>query len=67
MRAWPEATLRRLTRRCATHDRPSYPRIRQLEQDLGQPPTTPPESFVDAYADPLIIECGHTWCRTRRR
>lgn len=67
MRPWTEAMLRRLTRRCDVHDKPSHPRIRQLEQDLGQPPSAPPASLADAFANPLIVDCGHTWCRTRRR
>ena len=59
------ALLRRIARRCETHDRPSYPRIRDLETSLGLPPSAPPASLVDALSDPRIIDCGHAWCRHR--
>ena len=58
--------LRRITRRCETHDRPSYPRIRDLESSLGLPPSAQPTSLVDALIDPRIIDCGHAWCRSRQ-
>lgn len=61
------ALLQRIARRCPTHDRPSYPRIRELEHALGLPPTTGPESVADQYADPTIVDCGHAWCSSRRR
>ncbi|MEV5163852.1 hypothetical protein AB0K66_04385 [Streptomyces werraensis] len=59
--------LRRLARRCETHDRPSYAKTRQLEQELGMEPSSPPASFTDQFANPDLIDCGHAWCRTRRR
>ena len=40
--------LRRIARRCETHDRPSYPRIRDLETSLGLPLSAPPASLADA-------------------
>lgn len=58
--------LRRIAQRCDTHDRPSYPRIRNLETQLGITPSAPPSSLVDAYSDPALIGCGHAWCRSRR-
>ncbi|GAA4676808.1 hypothetical protein GCM10023347_33920 [Streptomyces chumphonensis] len=59
--------LRRIARRCETHDRPSYPRIRGLETSLGLEPSPPPASLTDALSNPEIIDCGHAWCRSRRR
>ncbi|MFF1685941.1 hypothetical protein [Streptomyces sp. NPDC058254] len=59
--------LRRIARRCDTHDRPSYPRIRDLEQSLGITPSAQPSSFADAYSDPALIDCGNAWCNSRRR
>lgn len=61
-----ENLLRRIARRCQTHDRASYTRTRQLEADTGQAPSPPPASFTDQYADPDLIDCGNTWCRQRR-
>ncbi|MCX4974229.1 hypothetical protein [Streptomyces sp. NBC_00620] len=58
--------LHRITRRCPTHDRASYSKTRRLEESLGMPPSPPPTSFTDTYSDPDLIECGNTWCRTRR-
>lgn len=58
--------LRRIARRCETHDRAWYSKTRALEEDLGIQPSKPPDSFTDEHADPDLIACGHTWCRTRR-
>lgn len=67
MTPWTEHLLRRIARRCDVHDRPSAARTRQLEQALGQPLSDPPESLVEALYNPAIVDCGHTWCRTRKR
>lgn len=58
--------LRRIAQRCETHDRPSYARTRQLEEELGMEPSPPPTSFVDEHAYPALIDCGNTWCQHRR-
>ncbi|MFB7364172.1 hypothetical protein [Streptomyces hydrogenans] len=60
------ALLRRLTRRCETHDKPSQPRIRELEQQLDIEPSATPDSFVEAHSNPALIDCGHRWCQQRR-
>lgn len=57
--------IRRMARRCPTHDRASYSKTRQLEESLGMEPSAPPDSFVDAYSNPDIIDCGISWCRQR--
>lgn len=67
MRPWTEGLLRRIARRCDVHDAPSPARTRQLEQELNQPLSDPPESLADAFYNPAIVDCGHTWCHTRRR
>lgn len=61
-----DALLRRIARRCETHDRPSYAVTSRLERQLGMEPSPTPDSYTDAYSDPTIVDCGHTWCRTRR-
>ncbi|MFE9936330.1 hypothetical protein [Streptomyces hirsutus] len=58
--------LHRIARRCLTHDRASYAVTSRLERQLGMEPSEPPASFTDAYSDPDLIDCGHSWCRTRR-
>ncbi|NJP73396.1 hypothetical protein [Streptomyces sp. C1-2] len=58
--------LRRIARRCETHDRPSYVKTRRLEEQLGMEPSEPPASVVDAFCDPNLIDCGNTWCTHRR-
>lgn len=58
--------LRRIARRCPTHDRASYSTTRRLEDDLGMRPNPPPASFVEAYYNPEIIDCGNAWCTHRR-
>jgi len=58
--------FRRLTGRCETHDRPSQPRIRDLEQQLDIEPSATPDSFTEAYSNPALIDCGHRWCQQRR-
>lgn len=58
--------LRRIARRCETHDRASYVRTRQLEEATGQEPSPPPDSLVDAFSDPDLIDCGNSWCPHRR-
>lgn len=65
-RARMHSLLRRLTRRCDVHDKPSYPRIRDLEQALGMPPSAAPRDLVDALSDPTLVDCGHSWCQPRR-
>ncbi|MFF2773361.1 hypothetical protein ACFVU3_00490 [Streptomyces sp. NPDC058052] len=57
---------RRLTGRCETHDRPSQPRIRDLEQQFDIEPSATPDNFVEAYSNPDLIDCGHHWCQQRR-
>lgn len=63
----PSRLLARIAGRCPTHDRVSYAVISRLERELGMSPSPPPDSFVDTYSDPTLIDCGHAWCRTRRR
>ncbi|MGW3166970.1 hypothetical protein ACWC9Q_29750 [Streptomyces sp. NPDC001142] len=58
--------LHRIARRCPTHDRASYAVTSRLEQQLGMHPSDPPTSFVDAYGNPELIDCGNTWCPHRR-
>jgi hypothetical protein len=67
--------LRRSKRRCEIHGAPWPLRTAQLEAELGIDPDAvtkllarraagdPTASFVD----PLLIDCGHDWCRTKRR
>ncbi|MFF9285408.1 hypothetical protein [Streptomyces griseosporeus] len=62
-----EALLRRIARRCPTHDRASYAVTSRLERQLGMTPSPPPDSLVDQFADPGLIDCGRAWCHTRRR
>jgi hypothetical protein len=57
--------LRRIARRCDTHDTASPAKIRQLETDLGIEPSAPTGDLVDQLTDPDIIDCGKPWCRTR--
>ncbi|KPC86265.1 hypothetical protein ADL35_12340 [Streptomyces sp. NRRL WC-3753] len=59
--------LHRIARRCETHDRASYVATSRLERELGMEPSPPPASFTDTHYDPNLIDCGHSWCRTRRR
>lgn len=59
--------LHRIARRCPTHDRSSHVVTSRLERQLGMKPSEPPASFTDQFADPTLIDCGHAWCRTRRR
>ncbi|MFD3777341.1 hypothetical protein [Streptomyces sp. NPDC058612] len=55
--------LRRIARRCETHDVASPYKIRQLEEQTGQPRTNDePLSLIDQFANPDLIDCGHTWC-----
>ncbi|MBU8549781.1 hypothetical protein IMX12_13280 [Streptomyces sp. Babs14] len=58
--------LRRVARRCETHDRPSYSKTRKLEEELGMEPSAPPDSLTDQFADPDLIDCGNSWCQRRR-
>ncbi|MDT0435628.1 MULTISPECIES: hypothetical protein [Streptomyces] len=60
-----EALLRRAARRCEVHDRPSYPAISALEEELQVEPSACPPDFVHAWTNPALIECGHRWCRSR--
>lgn len=58
--------LHRIARRCPTHDRSSYVVTSRLERQLGMNPSPPPDSFVDAHANPGLIDCGNAWCQHRR-
>ncbi|WP_171117802.1 MULTISPECIES: hypothetical protein [unclassified Streptomyces] len=58
--------LRRIARRCETHDRASYAVTARLERQLGMEPSTPPDSFTDQLANPDLIDCGNAWCQRRR-
>lgn len=58
--------LRRIARRCPTHDTPSQKEIRDLETELGLEPSSASGDLVDQLTDPNLIECGKPWCRTRR-
>jgi hypothetical protein len=58
--------LRRIAQRRETPDRSSYVRTRQLEAELGLEPSEPPDSIVEQYADPALIDCGNRWCKQRR-
>lgn len=58
--------LRRIARRCETHDRASYAKTRQLEEAADMEPSPPPESLADAFSNPDLIDCGHRWCPHRR-
>ncbi|MFJ4988822.1 hypothetical protein ACIP9H_34100 [Streptomyces sp. NPDC088732] len=60
------ALLQRVTRRCPTHDRPSPAKIRRLEEELGMPPSAHHGDPIDAFLNRDLIDCGLTWCRTRR-
>lgn len=60
--------LRRIAQRCETHDRAAPAKIARLEAEAGLSPQEDPGlSFTDRYANPDIIDCGHTWCTHRRR
>lgn len=59
--------LHRIARRCPTHDRASYAATSRLERQLGMEPGPPPDSITDQFMDPALIDCGHSWCRARRR
>ncbi|MEI5520674.1 hypothetical protein WB388_08670 [Streptomyces brasiliscabiei] len=58
--------LRRIARRCATHDTASPAKIRALEADLGMKPSPPTGDLVDQLTNPDIVDCAKPWCRTRR-
>lgn len=58
--------LRRVARRCSTHDTPSQKKIRDLEVELGLEPSAPSGDLVDQLADPNLIDCGKSWCKMRR-
>ncbi|KOG84474.1 MULTISPECIES: hypothetical protein [Streptomyces] len=59
--------LRAVAGRCDTHDKASPAKIARLEQELGLPESARPASFVEAYTDPDLIDCGSERCRTRRK
>ncbi|NUS86010.1 MAG: hypothetical protein HOY75_25625 [Streptomyces sp.] len=61
-----DAILRRIARRCDTHDTASQAKIRQLEEQLGLEPSPPSGDLVDQLANPDLIDCRKPWCRTRR-
>ncbi|GAA2929763.1 hypothetical protein [Streptomyces enissocaesilis] len=58
--------------RCPTHDVPSARRIAQLEAEAGIDPGAVAKhqanapDFVEAYANPNIIDCGRPACSARR-
>ena len=58
--------LRRIARRCDTHDRYAYAVVARLERELGMEPSPPPASLTDTFSDPRLIDCGHAWCRSRQ-
>lgn len=60
-----EGALRRLVRRCEIHDRSAPHAIRELEDGVGMERSPTGGDFVDQYANPRLIDCGHAWCRTR--
>jgi hypothetical protein len=60
------ALLRRVARRCDTHDRASYAVTARLERQLGMEPSPTPDSITEQLANPDLIDCGNTWCPHRR-
>jgi hypothetical protein len=62
-----QALLRRIARRCPTHDRASHAVTTRLERQLGMEPSAPPASFTDTYSNPELIDCGHPWCQHASR
>lgn len=62
-----DALLRRIARRCETHDRAAYVTTSRLERELDMPVSPPPASFTDEHLNPDLIDCGHSWCRSKRR
>lgn len=61
-----EPLLRRIARRCQTHDRASYVVTARLEREAGMPASPAPASITDQFMDPDIVDCGNTWCPHRR-
>ena len=59
--------LRRIARRCETHDRASHVVTSRLERQLGMEPSVAPNNSVDSFIDPELIDCGNSWCRHHRR
>jgi hypothetical protein len=60
--------LRAIAQRCEIHDRPSWRKITELEADLGLPSVMgSPKDFVEQFDDPELFDCGHQWCRKKRR
>jgi hypothetical protein len=61
--------LRRIARRCETHDKASPLKIARLEEQTGINPNAVAQlntgSFTDDHTNPDLIDCGHTWCRSR--
>lgn len=60
--------LRLIAGRCPTHGRASALVIAELEAELGIDPDALTKlrqhsGFVEAYADPRIIDCGRFKCR----
>lgn len=59
--------LRRIARRCETHDRASYTVTARLEHETGMPVSEPPNSFTDQFMNPDLIDCGNSWCQRASR
>ncbi|MFP3987095.1 hypothetical protein U9R90_06235 [Streptomyces sp. E11-3] len=57
-----ERGLRRIVRRCDTHDTASQAKARALETELGMEPSEPTGSLTN----PNLIDCGKPWCSNRR-
>lgn len=58
--------LRRIARRCATHDTASPAKIRALEDERGITASPASGDLVDQLADPDLIDCGRPWCKRGR-
>lgn len=68
-----EALLRRIARRCPTHDRPSPLLIAELETELGLNPHALTKLHqrvhhqgAAEFIDRTLLDCGHDWCPTRQ-
>jgi hypothetical protein len=64
--------MRLFSRPCPVHDGPPPPlKIAELEESTGINPNAVAElrrtaSFMDAYNDPDLADCGNRRCRQRR-
>lgn len=61
-----DGILRRIARRCGTHDRSSPAKTRRLEEELGLPLTDQAGDIAGQLANPDLIDCGKPWCRSKR-